>query len=304
MALSPDASTLAIACGDGVVRLVDPLDGSITRVIAAHDDSVAAIAWVPGTSYLATAGYDGRVRLWDAATGWLLRTFTEGPGALRSIAVSPDGAVLVAGSASGALTAWEARTGREVKWWSGHSGMVSALAFSPDGTQLVSASSDRVVRLWSTRDWTRVREWRPNRAGVNALAFPDPLHVITGADNFEPGRNGIPRALDVPTLSLVAVRGASVEPLFPALREWVLSVAVIPGTGLILVGTGGAAGDSDPAPPGRALVLDRGSGRTIAVFELAARGVTGVVPLGSGAIGFGGLDGWVRRVELPAAPAH
>ncbi len=304
LALAPTGSPLAVACGDGNVLLLDPVDGRTLRVLKAHEDSVAAIAWVAGTTYLVTAGYDGRVLLWDAATGWLLRTLSEGPGAVRAVAVSPDGTTVVGGYASGALVAWDLRTGRELKWWSAHNGMVNALAFAPDGGLLASASADRTVRTWNTRDWRRERELRPHVTGVNAIVFADPWHVITGADVFDAGPDGLPRAMERPTAAITPTTGEGTAAVLLQVYEWVLAAAVVPGADVLLLGIGSPPGGAGAAPPGRLVGLDSVDGSVSFEFHLAGQGVAGLAAGPDREVYFAGLDGWIRRVNLPGLPSH
>jgi hypothetical protein len=298
LALNARGDLLAVGCGDGRIILLNASDGQTVRAWAAHTDSIAALAWIPGTPYLLTAGYDGRAILWDASTGWKIRTLTEGPGALRSAAVSPDGHTVAVGSASGTITVWDAPSGHEWKWWPGHTGMVNALAFSPDGAVLASGSADRSVRVWECRDWHRVHDLRPHEGGVNAVAFIDSKLLLTGADNFGPGSRGTLRPLNGPSAALVDLGHASGKPRMLDVRAWVLAVGGIPATGRLLVGTGGAASSAFEPVPGRLLIIDARSGRAVDAVELAPRGVSAVAGGHADAVFVGGLDGWVRRAAV------
>ena len=65
---------LASASTDGMVRLWDPVSGTVERVLKGHTGTVWAVCpvHVEGRELLASAGYDRTVRLWHPATGALV----------------------------------------------------------------------------------------------------------------------------------------------------------------------------------------------------------------------------------------
>ena len=65
-----DRSLLAIAYGDGTVRLWDPADNTQIRALERHQSTVNAMCTVTvqGRVLLATASKDRTVRLWNPAT--------------------------------------------------------------------------------------------------------------------------------------------------------------------------------------------------------------------------------------------
>ncbi len=69
LAASPDGKTLAAACKDGSVRLIDFASGAITHSIPAHDGGVDAVAFASGGDLLVTGGRDHAIKLWDVHSG-------------------------------------------------------------------------------------------------------------------------------------------------------------------------------------------------------------------------------------------
>ncbi|HKB29484.1 MAG TPA: helix-turn-helix domain-containing protein [Streptosporangiaceae bacterium] len=159
VALSPDHTVLAVAAGDGTLRLWDvarpgrpfPFGPRVARLPAPLD----AAAFGPGGRLLAVAGADHRIWLWDTADPrrpvrvWPPLT---GPAStVYSLAFSPDGRVLAAGGADDAVRLWDTGgpgTPRLRATLTGPAGYVASVAFSPDGTVLATGSADASVRLW------------------------------------------------------------------------------------------------------------------------------------------------------------
>src|SRR5205809_733189 len=56
---SPDGKTIAIACYEGTVKLLDPANGKERAVLQGHKDGVNAVAFTPDGKALATASLDG-----------------------------------------------------------------------------------------------------------------------------------------------------------------------------------------------------------------------------------------------------
>jgi len=65
IALSPDGSLLAAACGDGLVRLWDMKSNALIGKFAEHGGGVSAVAFLGDGKKLVSGGTDGQIVLWD-----------------------------------------------------------------------------------------------------------------------------------------------------------------------------------------------------------------------------------------------
>ena len=66
LAFSPGGRSLAAACGDGKVRLWDPITRQVTLVLEGPPSRVNCVAFAPDSLTLASGSHDGSITLWHA----------------------------------------------------------------------------------------------------------------------------------------------------------------------------------------------------------------------------------------------
>jgi WD40 repeat protein/serine/threonine protein kinase len=177
---SADGQSIAAACGDGTVKVLNSVTGEVVRQIDVSTGPVFAVAFHPHGNHLATADSGRHVKVWDIATRNAV--FTErcdaihNVGTAHSVAFSHDGKRLASGN-EGTVTVWDWENQHALHNFPGHERRAINVAFSHDDRRLASAS-------W--RGWLDL--WDPEAGGPSVCSFPasrEAVHPI-GALAFSP----------------------------------------------------------------------------------------------------------------------
>ena len=106
-------NTAAIACGDGMIRIIDLTVLKVVSEFSAHKDSVYCVKFSPDGTYLLSGGKDAHLNRWQFP---LTSIFDPHP--LRSIPA--------------------------------HNYAIYSIVFSPDGKYFATASRDKTIKIWDT----------------------------------------------------------------------------------------------------------------------------------------------------------
>ena len=152
VAYTSDGRLLAVAGGDGTVKLLDATSGEPYETILTDNDVVDRVAFSPDGQLLAasvrseglTFTYD--VQLFDTATGERVLTLEAAHNEeTRGIVFSLDGSLITA-SNDGTVKIWDVASGEHRVL--PHNVAVRDVAVSPDGTRIATAAVDGRARLW------------------------------------------------------------------------------------------------------------------------------------------------------------
>ena len=177
LAWSSDGDSLAVSCGDGVVRLYDIRNLDKTpdpKTLEKPTGTVTSLSYSADGKYL--LGGDNTPKLgvawvWDVGTLKAVQKLQH-TGPVTGVAFSPvrgDYRALTAGGVEDAcLRLWDAATGErraKIDFKPPTAGgkydtttYVSGVAFSPDGKRAVSSHSDWTVRLWDLDQFEKDKE--------------------------------------------------------------------------------------------------------------------------------------------------
>jgi WD40 repeat protein len=162
LALSPDGRELAVACGDGSVRVLETVYFNETHTIAAHPPKPApdapasttgatAVAYHPMKPVLLSGGKDGHLRAWRTDQGYapLLGLPAHKAGIYR-IALHPEACFLASASRDKTAKLWDSATldpiARLDRGEGGHTLSVNDVRWL--GDTLLTASDDRRILAW------------------------------------------------------------------------------------------------------------------------------------------------------------
>jgi WD40 repeat protein/tRNA A-37 threonylcarbamoyl transferase component Bud32 len=182
VALSPDGSLAAAACGDGTVRLWRTADGESLHPPLTHTGPALAVTFSPDGRLLLTGSFDRTAVLWDVATGRPIGGPLRHSQPVTYVRFGPGGRVVLTGTAGGSVHLWEAASGRALAQPLPHPGKVLAAAFSPDDRRLLTAGEDQTARLWECVPGTPAGQVLQHRQPVTAVAFaPDGQRCVTAS---------------------------------------------------------------------------------------------------------------------------
>ena len=189
VAYSPDATMLASAGDDAVVRLRDLATGRVLGRLEGHGDAVSSLAFSSDGRTLATASYDRTVKLWDVATRRLKMTLAGHTNWVFSVAFATDGKSLASGGHDKTVRIWDVGD----RQGNGHAGRAFGFGQGcgvrarewrgPAGLRRRRPARAGVGPAHRTHC---VRGWNGHNGTVRAVSFaPDGATLATGAEDGE-----------------------------------------------------------------------------------------------------------------------
>jgi WD40 repeat protein len=107
LAFSPDRKTLAVACFDGVIRMLDFNTGKEVGNCEGHQSVPYSIAYSQDGRTLLSGSFDSTARLWEPFSGLLLAELKGHVGPIYGVALSPDGRVAYSAGADTSVLVWD-----------------------------------------------------------------------------------------------------------------------------------------------------------------------------------------------------
>lgn len=195
LALSPDATVLAVGTEDTGIQLYDARAGRLEKTLPGVGDWVTALAFAPDGKTLASGNFSGTACLWDVTAGRLLYCVPANgkapatgialpPNEVLSVAFSPDGKQIAVGGTDATVHLLSAPDGKVIRSLAGHGAPITSVAFHPGGTLLASGGKDRTVRLWNVAGGQPLKTLEGHTGWVQGVQFiaPGTRLASTAAD--------------------------------------------------------------------------------------------------------------------------
>jgi WD40 repeat protein len=181
---SPDGKTLACACTDGKIRMLDTGAGKELAPLEGHKGAVTAVAWSPDGKTLASGGADKMVRLWTIGSDKAPRSLEGHTDSVTVLAWSAGGR-LASGSPDAVVHIWSVLNDKIVRSLRDQPAAAS-LAWSSDGRLIAVGGNDDNAYVYTTATGKLLHtlEAAGSPRSVTGLAFsPDGTVLASGRDN-------------------------------------------------------------------------------------------------------------------------
>ncbi len=154
LALTPDASHLAVGCSDHQIKILQlsELDQPIA-LLEGHTNSVFALSYSPDGKFLISGARDACLKFWNTSSYQLEAHVVAHLYAINYVSFREDGAFAVTCSMDKSLKIWDMTSRSLVKVidkarHAGHGTSINKVFWSTYSGAIVSVSDDRTVAIW------------------------------------------------------------------------------------------------------------------------------------------------------------
>ena len=142
---------LLTASGDGMLRVINPVNWTILNEIQVSGKSLRCIATHPDNGPIAVGCSDNRIYRFDPVTLQRLDDWEAHGNSVFSLAYGSEGDVLYSGSRDARIRTWTTGPNgiRSVET-AAHLFTVNHIAFRADGKHFLTCSMDKTIKIWSS----------------------------------------------------------------------------------------------------------------------------------------------------------
>ena len=154
MSINREQNQMAIACGDGSVRIFDLSSFSEIFSFGAHQLSANAVKYHPDGKQLISGGRDAHLNIWDINDNYrVIQSIPAHNYAIYSIEFSPDNHFIATASRDKTIKIWDVETLEillriDKSHFNGHINSVNKLLWSKYNNYLISTGDDKSIMVW------------------------------------------------------------------------------------------------------------------------------------------------------------
>ena len=149
-------SEIAVAAGDGNIRVYDLISLEEKKEFTAHQLSANSVCYSPDGKTLLSGGRDAHLKTWNTSTYELIQSIPAHNFAIYDIVFSPDKKLVATASRDKTVKLWDAQTMELLvrinkENFDGHVNSVNKLVWSNHANYLISTGDDRAVIVWQVK---------------------------------------------------------------------------------------------------------------------------------------------------------
>jgi WD40 repeat protein len=147
-------SEIAVASGDGIIRIFDLLSLQEKKVFTAHRFSANVVRYTPDAKTLISGGKDAHLNFWDVDKNYeLIKSVPAHNFAIYDIVFNPAATLFATASRDKTIKIWDAQNFDfllrvTIDTTEGHTYSVNKLLWLDYKNYLISAGDDRKIRVW------------------------------------------------------------------------------------------------------------------------------------------------------------
>lgn len=183
VAWSPDGQRIVAGADDAVLRVMEPAEGKLLRVLSGLPDPVFCVAWSPDGRVVA-AGAGNKVIIWDVDETRPIAQLGDG-GQVISLTWSPNGKYVVVSLVDKTIHVWNVLDSELQQSLASQNSIVLSLSWSDDCSLIGGGTEDHSILIWDVASGTLVRTLRGHSDAVTQLKWGLGDRFLTSS-----GRNG------------------------------------------------------------------------------------------------------------------